>query len=255
MVQKAKKCIPDSAELLHNKSIKQKYPRRNGRWGRKKKEVIRTACLQAKFFAWKSRDVALGCNVIVLGYLTIFCTDGLGLPATLVGTLLLFSKIFDGVTDLFAGYIVDNTRTRFGKGRPYELSILGVWLMTIIMFFCPPSMSTAVKAVWVFITYTFINSIFTTLLNACQTPYMIRAFGSQQSYCQSLLLRRNRIHLGLRRGIHFLSQSHGSPCNLRHRLEKSDSDLCPAPHADRNPPLPVCKRRIRCRCRRKTGTH
>lgn len=81
----------------------------------------------------------------------------------LVGTLLLFSKIFDGVTDLFAGYIVDNTRTRFGKGRPYELSILGVWLMTIIMFFCPPSMSTAVKAVWVFITYTFINSIFTTL--------------------------------------------------------------------------------------------
>ena len=49
MVQKAKKCIPDFAELLHNKSIKQKYPRRNGRWGRKKKEVIRTACLQANF--------------------------------------------------------------------------------------------------------------------------------------------------------------------------------------------------------------
>ena len=49
MVQKAKKCIPDFAELLHNKSIKQKYPRRNGRGGRKKKEVIRTACLQANF--------------------------------------------------------------------------------------------------------------------------------------------------------------------------------------------------------------
>lgn len=148
--------------------------------GKKEKGSNPNRLPAGKFFAWKSRDVALGCNVIVLGYLTIFCTDGLGLPATLVGTLLLFSKIFDGVTELFAGYIVDNTRTRFGKGRPYELSILGVWLMTIIMFFCPPSMSTAVKAVWVFITYTFINSIFTTLLNACQTPYMIRAFGSRK---------------------------------------------------------------------------
>ena len=70
--------------------------------GKKEKGSNPNRLPAGKFFAWKSRDVALGCNVIVLGYLTIFCTDGLGLPATLVGTLLLFSKIFDGVTDLLS---------------------------------------------------------------------------------------------------------------------------------------------------------
>lgn len=132
-----------------------------------------------KFFLWKTRDVALGANVVVLGYLMIFCTNVLGMDAGVVGTLLMVSKIFDGVTDLFAGYIVDNTNTRFGKARPYELCIIGLWLATIAMFFCPVNASSLAKSLWIFAAYTFVNSVFTTMLNACQTPYMIRVFGSR----------------------------------------------------------------------------
>ncbi|MDR2052626.1 MAG: MFS transporter [Treponema sp.] len=133
-----------------------------------------------RFLAWKSRNVSLAASFIIIGYLSIYCTDALGMPAALVGTLPLASKIFDGITDLFAGYIIDNTHTRLGKARPYEISIIGVWFCTWIMF-SVPELGLAGKSVWVIATYTFVQSIFATLLNANQTPYIIRAFGSRET--------------------------------------------------------------------------
>ena len=130
----------------------------------------------AKFWGWQSRAVSLGCMTIVYGYLMIYCTNTLGLSAGLVGTLLLVSKLFDGVTDLLAGYVIDNTKTKLGKARPYEIAIIGVWLCTWLLFSCPTEWSYTVKAVWVFIIYTFVNSILATLLSTNQTAYMVRAF-------------------------------------------------------------------------------
>lgn len=134
-----------------------------------------------KFFAWKSRDISLASiNAIILGYLTIYCTNALGMNPALVGTLLMASKVFDGVTDLFAGFLVDNTKTKWGKARPYEFAILGEWLCTVLLFSGSPAWSNTIKAVWVFVMYTLVFSIFNTLLNANQTPYMIRAFSNNK---------------------------------------------------------------------------
>lgn len=130
----------------------------------------------AKFWGWQSRAVSLGCMTIVYGYLMIYCTNTLGLSSALVGTLLLCSKVFDGITDLFAGYLIDNTNTRFGKARPYEFAIIGVWICTWLLFSCPTEWSYTVKAVWLFVIYTFVNSILATLLSTNQTAYMMRAF-------------------------------------------------------------------------------
>lgn len=130
-----------------------------------------------KFLAWKSRDISLAAvTVIISGYLMLFCTDTLGMSAALVGTLMMVSKLFDGVTDLFAGFIVDNTNTRFGKGRPYEICIILEWICTVLLFFADDTWALPLKSVWVFIMYTFVYSIFNTMLNANQVPYMVRAF-------------------------------------------------------------------------------
>ncbi len=133
----------------------------------------------SKFWGWQGRAVSLGCVTIIYGYFMIFCTNTLGLNAGIVGTLLLVSKVFDGVTDLFAGYMVDNTNTRMGKARPYEFCIIGVWAMTWLLFSCPSSWSMTVKYIWVFVGYTFINSILVTFLNVNQSTYMVRAFPNQ----------------------------------------------------------------------------
>lgn len=129
-----------------------------------------------KFWTWSARDLSLAANFIVLGNLSLYCTNALGLDPLLVGSLLAVSKVIDAVTDLFAGYLVDRTNTRWGKGRPYELAILGVWLCTWLLYSAPAQAGSGVKIAYVFFMYLLVNSIFTTLLNASGNPYMVRAF-------------------------------------------------------------------------------
>jgi Na+/melibiose symporter-like transporter len=129
-----------------------------------------------KFLAWQTRGVSAAANFIVVSYVTIYCTDMLQMSPALVGTLLFITKIADGVTDLFAGYIIDRTNSRLGKGRPYELAILGAWLCTWLLFSTPVDASMVAKCIWVALMYSLISAVFVTLLGACQTPYMVRAF-------------------------------------------------------------------------------
>lgn len=131
-----------------------------------------------KALLWNTRPLSFGAVTILMGYLSMFCTDILQMPAALVGTLLMASKIFDGVTDLIAGYIVDDTKTKLGKGRPYELCLIGVWVCTFALFASNVEWSMTMKSVWLLIMYTLIWSIFGTMLNAAETPYIIRAFGN-----------------------------------------------------------------------------
>lgn len=131
---------------------------------------------------WQSRAVSKTINVLVMIYLMIYCTDTLKVPAALVSGILVASKFLDGVTDMFAGYIVDCTKTRWGKGRPYEVFIVFLWLFTWLMFSCPASLSTTVKCVWIFVMYALINSICMTFLNANEIVYMVRAFNNQEKY-------------------------------------------------------------------------
>ena len=132
-----------------------------------------------RLLLWKSSDVsAAWVNVIMLNFLSLYASDTLGLNVGLVGTLLLVSKIVDGFTDIFAGWLVDNTHTKWGKGRPYELSIIGMTLCTILLFSCRPEWSYTIKCAWLFFTYLFAFSIFATLRTAGGTPYTIRAFSN-----------------------------------------------------------------------------
>ena len=130
-----------------------------------------------RFFAWKTRDVALaGVTVIISAYLLLYCSNTLGLDPKIVGILLLVARLVDAVTDVMAGYIVDNTNTRWGKARPYEICIVLEWLCVILLFSTGPQWSTALKYVWVFLMYILVYSIFGTMLAANQTPYLVRAF-------------------------------------------------------------------------------
>ena len=131
-------------------------------------------------WGWTTRGVSLAINVVLIMPLTYFCTDMLGMAPTLVGTLLLASKLFDGVTDLVVGYVIDRTHTKFGKARPYEFPIVFVWLFTVLLF-CAPELSMTGKAIYVFVLYTLINSIFSTFLNGGESVYLARSFCNQKN--------------------------------------------------------------------------
>lgn len=124
--------------------------------------------------AWASRAVSLAINVVIIAQISFYCTDMLGMDPILVGNLLLISKLFDGVTDLIVGFIIDKTNTRFGKARPYEIFIVFTWLFTILMF-SVPEMGEMAQAVFVFIMYTLVNSVCATFLNGADAVYLGRA--------------------------------------------------------------------------------
>jgi sugar (glycoside-pentoside-hexuronide) transporter len=135
-----------------------------------------------KYFkwAWTSRALSLGLNVLLIMQLTYYCTDMLGMSAVLVGTLLLASKIFDGITDLIVGFIIDRTHTKLGKARPYEIFIIFVWVFTI-MLFSAPKMGTVGLSIFVFVLYSLINAVCATCLNGNDAVYLARSVRSEKN--------------------------------------------------------------------------
>ena len=133
-----------------------------------------------KLLLWQTSSVSVALSTLVLGFVTIYCTDTLGLEPVLVGTLFMVSKFVDGVTDVVAGFIIDRTQTRWGKGRPYEIFMVFLWLSTWLLFSCPVGFSTVAKCAWIFFMYVFMNAVCTTFLNGNNVVYMVRAFKSKE---------------------------------------------------------------------------
>ena len=54
---------------------------------------------------------------LLSSFVMIYLTDTVGLNAGIVGTLIAVSKIFDGISDIFFGALIDKTKTKMGKAR------------------------------------------------------------------------------------------------------------------------------------------
>lgn len=102
-------------------------------------------------------------------YLTQFYTDVLGLSGVVLTMMPVFSKIFDAITNIIMGRIIDKTKTRQGKARPWIL-ISGVLIMlTGIMLYNVPRASTSVQLVWIVISYNLFFAFAYTIYNMSHT--------------------------------------------------------------------------------------
>lgn len=103
---------------------------------------------------------------LLSSFVMIFLTDTAGLNSGIVGTLMMLSKLFDGVTDIFFGSMIDKTKTKMGKARPWMLwAYFGNALMLVLIFMIPRSMGDTAKYAYFFITYTLLNAVFYTANN------------------------------------------------------------------------------------------
>jgi melibiose permease len=100
---------------------------------------------------------------IVFLYGTFFMIDVARVPAAFVGGLMLFARIFDAFTDPAMGLIVDNTRTKWGKFRPWiVIGAIVNSIFIVALFTVPDGMNLQLYFTIIFIlwgiTYT-INDI------------------------------------------------------------------------------------------------
>ena len=113
-----------------------------------------------------------GCNLVwttIGSYLTLYYTDSVGLATAFIGTMMLLTRLLDGVSDLIMGSILDRTHTRWGKARPWILwTAIPMGLGLVIVFTIPSGLSQGGKMAWATITYILMAVVIYT---ACNLAY------------------------------------------------------------------------------------
>ena len=73
------------------------------------------------------------CYAIISYFLMIYFTDTIGMAPIFVGNLFLVARIWDAFNDPMMGFVVDNTRSKWGKFRPWIL--VGALLNSVVLIF------------------------------------------------------------------------------------------------------------------------
>ena len=99
-------------------------------------------------------------NGIIGSFLTIYFTSAAGLNAGIIATILAVSKVFDGISDLIMGRIVDRTETKMGKARVWLFRMcIPFAVSTMLLFFVPQNFPDMVKYIYVFLIYNITNAV------------------------------------------------------------------------------------------------
>ncbi len=112
---------------------------------------------------------ALLLNAVLATYLNVYYTDVLDLTGLWGGAFLaifpIASKVLDAITNVVMGYIIDRTKSKQGKARPWLFLSAFLVPITGILLFTVPEGSDSVKAIWVMISYNLFYSLAYTIYN------------------------------------------------------------------------------------------
>ena len=114
-----------------------------------------------------SGDIAGNCVYALLtAFMMIYLTDTIGMSMGIVSTLIAISKVFDGVSDFFFGRMIDKTKSKMGKARPWMLwAYIGCAITLVACFSIPTSWGQTAQYIFFFLSYTLLNAVFFTANN------------------------------------------------------------------------------------------
>ena len=112
---------------------------------------------------------ALLLNAVLATYLNVYYTDVLNLTHIWGGVFLtvfpIASKIIDAITNIVMGYIIDRTKTKQGKARPWLLLSAPLVAITGALLFTVPQASEGVQVIWIMLSYNLFYSFAYTIFN------------------------------------------------------------------------------------------
>ncbi len=124
----------------------------------KTKELTYVGVKETLAYGFANAGQVFGYNLVAGGYLSLFFTKVFGIPAGAVSTMILILGIWDTINDPIMGSVVDKTRTRYGKLRPYLMFVpIPLSVATIMLFAGPEILSdaktTTVKIIYMYVSY------------------------------------------------------------------------------------------------------
>lgn len=128
---------------------------------------------EKKYLKWYNKigygsgDIAgSGVYNFLAAFVMIYLTNSIGLNPGIIGTLMMLSKLCDGVSDIFFGAMIDKTRTKLGRARPWMLyGFIGCAITMVLIYAIPTSWGQTAQYIYFFITYTLLNAVFYTANN------------------------------------------------------------------------------------------
>lgn len=117
----------------------------------------------------------------VTTFLMLYCTNVLAVSAAMIGTLLMIARVFDGVTDIFMGRVIDLTNVKMGKTRFwYLLSCIPMAVCFFCIFNVPGWDTDSAKYVWIFLFYLLISAVFYTMNQVAYNMMVARVTRAQR---------------------------------------------------------------------------
>ncbi len=101
----------------------------------------------------------------VNSFFTYFLTNVAGLGAGVVRTILLISRLLDGVSDLIVGSLMEKIHSKHGKARPWLLWWCIPFAVSLVLMFTAPDFGTTGKIIYAFLTYNLAVTVVYTAIN------------------------------------------------------------------------------------------
>ncbi len=154
-------------------------------------------------------------------WLAIYLTDILNIETTFLLVLSPLARIWDGINDPMMGSIVDNTKTKYGKYRPWV--IIGAVCNAIVLFFLFTDLGLRGIPLYILITVLYIGWGMTNTL--ADIPYwsMVPSFTSDPAK-RSIISTIARAFSGLGQGIILIGAPIVLPLFSRNVTEKQPYD-------------------------------
>ncbi|MGL6313591.1 glycoside-pentoside-hexuronide (GPH):cation symporter [Vibrio sp. WXL103] len=141
-----------------------------------------------------------GCNFVwqtVMLFLAYFYTDIYGLSPAHMGTMFLLVRFIDAVTDPLMGSIVDRTKTKYGRYRPYLLWMAIPFGVACMAAFFTPDLGETGKIVYAYVSYIFLTLMYT----AINVPYCAMANALTNDSSERTSLQSYRFALSTAGGL------------------------------------------------------
>lgn len=114
-------------------------------------------------------------STLLASFLLAYYTDTALISAAAIGTMFVICRLLDGVTDFAMGGIVDKTNTKWGKARPWLVISAPLMCIGIILILSvPQGWSDAMKLVYAYVTYIFLNCIVYTIFGIAHSALLAR---------------------------------------------------------------------------------
>ena len=105
-------------------------------------------------------NVVFSSMVLIISF---FYTDVFGISPKDMGLLFLLVRIMDAIADPVMGLITDKFKSKYGRYRHYFLYLAVPFGISVFLTFSTPGFDYAGKLIYAYITYIFMNLMFTSV--------------------------------------------------------------------------------------------